>query len=67
METSPDAPHDVVPVLNMSSPLTPAVPAFNVRMMIVPLVEAVPYPLIIEIDPPVAPVLTAAFDLPAYM
>ena len=66
IDISPDAPHVVVPVLNISSPLTPFTPAFKVRIIIVPLVDSVPNPLIIEIEPPVAPVSLIAFDLPAY-
>ena len=66
IDISPDAPVEVVPVLSISSPLTPAIPAFKVRIIIVPLVDFVPNPLIMEIEPPVAPVSPAAFDLPAY-
>ena len=53
MEIDPDAPLDVVPVLNISSPLTPVVPAFKVRIIMVPLDRILLYPLIIDIDPPV--------------
>ena len=66
IDISPDAPHVVVPVLNISSPLTPATPAFKVRIIIVPLVDFVPNPLIMEIEPPVASFVPTAFDLPAY-
>ena len=37
MDIDPDEPDDAVPVLNISSPLTPKVPAFSVRSMIVRL------------------------------
>ena len=53
IDIEPDAPDDVVPVLNISSPLTPLSPALNVRMMIVPLDRILLYPLWIDIDPPV--------------
>ena len=53
MDIDPDEPDDAVPVLNISSPLTPTVPAFNVRINILPLDIAVPYPERIEIVPPV--------------
>ena len=42
-----------MPVLNINSPLTPNVPAFNVRILMVPLDLSKLYPLRIEIDPPV--------------
>merc|ERR1711881_324630 len=61
MFTPPDAPDDEVPVLNKSSPLTPLLPAFNVRINILPLDLSVPYPDCNEIVPPV---LDA--DIPAY-
>ena len=63
IDIDPDAPDDVVPVLNISSPLTPVVPASNVRMMIVPLDRMVLNPLRIDIDPPVES--TFASVLPA--
>ena len=37
IDIDPDPPQDVVPVLNINSPLTPFVPAFNVRILMVPL------------------------------
>ena len=61
IDIDPDAPDDEVPVLNTSSPLTPLLPAFDVRTMSEPLDFAVPYPDSNEIVPPV---LDA--DLPAY-
>jgi len=61
IDIEPDAPSDVVPVLNISSPLTPLPPAFNVRINILPLDLSVPYPDCNEIVPPV---LDA--DIPAY-
>merc|ERR1711991_688776 len=61
----PDDPHDVVPVLNINLPLTPKVPAFNVRIIILPLLLFVLYPLRIDMEPPVAPVDPSPSVLPA--
>ena len=60
IDIDPDDPDDDVPVLNVSSPLTPVVPAFNVRRKILPLDRILLYPLRIDIDPPVESVLPYA-------
>merc|ERR1711991_853084 len=65
IDIDPDDPHDVVPVLNINSPLTPKVPAFNVRIIILPLLLSVLYPLRIDMEPPVAPVIPSPSVLPA--
>ena len=67
MRIDPLAPEEVVPVEKTSSPLTPLTPAFKVRMITLPEDDSVPNPLIIEMEPPVAPVELAPFDFPAYM
>ena len=46
-----------VPEVKLKRPLAPAVPAFAVRIVIFPLVVAVPSPVVIEIEPPVRTVL----------
>ena len=63
IDIDPDDPDDDVPVLNVSSPLTPFVPAFNVRRKTLPLDRILLYPLRIDIDPPVA--LMSPYVLPA--
>ena len=65
IDIDPDPPHVVIPVLNINSPLTPFVPAFNVRIIIVPLLLSVLNPLRIDMEPPVAPVVPSASLLPA--
>ena len=65
IDIDPDPPHVVVPVLNINSPLTPFAPAFNVRIIIVPLLLSVLNPLRIDMEPPVAPVVPPASVLPA--
>jgi hypothetical protein len=54
---APVLPELDVPELNVSAPLKPAVPAFAVRIVIAPLVVAVPSPVVIETEPPVTTVL----------
>merc|ERR1712138_355565 len=65
IDIDPDPPHVVIPVLNINSPLTPFAPAFNVRIIIVPLLLSVLNPLRIDMEPPVAPVAPSASLLPA--
>jgi hypothetical protein len=60
----PDGPSVVVPELNVSFPLTPAVPALDVFTTNCPLVDVVPRPLVREIAPPV-PYPNAAVLSPA--
>ena len=57
IQTVPVVPSLDVPELNVITPLTPEVPALAVRIVIVPLVVAVPSPVVIEIEPPVRTVL----------
>ena len=54
---APEFPELVVPVLNTNAPLTPAAPAFAVRMLTMPDVVAVPSPEPILRSPPVCTVL----------
>jgi len=42
-----------LPVLNNSTPLTPAIPAFDVDNTRLPLVDEAPKPVVIDIRPPV--------------
>jgi hypothetical protein len=42
IEMEPEEPELEVPVLNASIPLTPAVPPFDERIVIAPLVDATP-------------------------
>ena len=53
IEIDPEVPRLVVPVLNTSKPLMPWSPAFDVRMLIAPLLEAVPCPARRMMSPPV--------------
>jgi len=57
MEIVPVAPELDVPELNVITPLTPDEPAFAVRIVMAPLVDSVPSPVVIEIEPPVRTVL----------
>ena len=54
------APDDVVPLLNIKAPLIPLVPELGVLITIAPLELNVPYPVNIEIVPPVAPLAQPA-------
>lgn len=54
IEIEPVVPELEVPELNCRYPLTPLSPAFAVRMVMAPLLEAEPYPLRMTILPPVA-------------
>jgi hypothetical protein len=53
MDTDPVLPELEVPELNTSTPLTPLSPEFAVRTVIVPVVLAIPCPVVIEMAPPV--------------
>ena len=53
IEMEPDEPEFAVPELNTSTPLTPASPALEVRIVIAPLVLAMPCPLSMPMEPPV--------------
>ena len=53
MLTDPDGPFFVGPELNMRAPVIPAVPAFDVFMVIAPEVVAVPTPAVRATAPPV--------------
>jgi hypothetical protein len=53
IEIDPLVPEDDVPELKLSTPLTPLAPAFALRMMIAPLVVAVPLPVVNATYPPV--------------
>ena len=57
-EIVPDEPELVVPELNLSDPLTPASPALDVRIVMAPLVLAMPWPVVMSTVPPVATVLS---------
>ena len=57
---APELPELVVPVLNTSIPLTPAVPAFELRIATTPDDVAVPSPEPMLSDPPVFTVLRPA-------
>ena len=57
MEIVPVAPGLDVPELNVITPLTPDEPALAVRTVMAPLVDSVPSPVVIEIEPPVRTVL----------
>ena len=57
IQTVPVVPELDVPELNVSTPLTPDEPALAVRIVMAPLVDSVPSPVVIEIDPPVKIVL----------
>jgi hypothetical protein len=54
---APEEPEFDVPELNESRPLTPLSPAFEVRIVIAPLVLAIPWPLAKLMAPPVWTVL----------
>jgi hypothetical protein len=60
MAMAPELPELVVPELKTSIPLTPPVPEFADRMLIIPLDVAVPSPDPILTDPPVLTVLRPA-------
>ena len=60
MSILPDAPLLAVPDVKLSSPLTPAVPAFTVRTMNAPLDVSVPSPVVSDTAPPVNGVLSPA-------
>jgi hypothetical protein len=53
IEIDPLLPDDVVPELKLNTPLTPAVPAFALRITIAPLDVSTPIPEVISIHPPV--------------
>jgi hypothetical protein len=53
---APEVPALVVPVLKTSAPLTPDVPELTDWTTIDPLDVSCPYPVAIEMDPPVAEV-----------
>jgi hypothetical protein len=55
IETLPEVPHEVVPLLKISVPLIPLVPASTVRMTNEPPVPTAPPPDSRETIPPVAP------------
>ena len=55
METAPEAPELVVPVENFKCPLAPVVPAFTVFTTKDPLEEVLPFPVLIDMAPPVVP------------
>ena len=57
IQTVPVVPELDVPELNVITPLTPDEPAFAVRIVMAPLVDSVPSPVVIEIEPPVRTVL----------
>ena len=57
IEIEPLLPELDVPELNVITPLTPDEPAFAVRIVMAPLVDSVPSPVVIEIEPPVRTVL----------
>jgi len=50
----------LVPVLKKSAPLTPASPAFELRITTAPLLDAVPSPDEMRTAPPVSTVLRPA-------
>ena len=56
-EMAPVVPELDVPELNDSKPLTPFAPALDVRIVIAPLVLAMPWPLVTPMAPPVSTVL----------
>jgi hypothetical protein len=62
MVTDPEEPEEVVPVLKSRAPETPAVPAFDVNKVMLPLDDCVPEPLTNEIEPPVDIVETPPFN-----
>ena len=57
IEIVPVLPELAVPELNVITPLTPDEPALAVRIVMAPLVDSVPSPVVIEIEPPVRTVL----------
>jgi hypothetical protein len=61
METAPELPPLLEPVLKNNEPLTPSLPAFKLRMITFPLVVAVPSPDEMRTAPPVFAVLRPAF------
>jgi len=65
--TEPEVPDDAVPVDISIEPLIPAVPLFDVLIVMSPLVVAEEYPLVIDIFPPVfveLPPPTIAYSAP---
>ena len=57
MRISPDDLDDVVPLLKVKAPLTPAVPPSAVLITKLPLDVAVPVPVTSDMNPPVCAVL----------
>ena len=57
IEIVPVVPELDVPELKVMTPLTPDEPAFAVRIVMAPLVDSVPSPVVIDIEPPVRTVL----------
>jgi hypothetical protein len=65
IEIAPEDPELVVPVINCKCPLTPVVPASTVFTTNAPLEDVLPFPVLIDIKPPVVP---AAVEVsPAYI
>ena len=58
IEIAPDEPELDVPELKASKPLIPLCPAFDVAILIAPLVLAMPWPLVTLTVPPVRTVLS---------
>jgi hypothetical protein len=58
IEIDPLVPELDVPELNMSKPLAPLSPEFDVRIVIAPLVLARPWPLVMPMAPPVSTALS---------
>jgi hypothetical protein len=58
IESEPDEPELLVPELNVRRPVTPPSPAFEVRIVIAPLVLAMPCPLVRPMAPPVSLLLS---------
>ena len=55
IDTAPEDPELVVPVANFKCPLIPVVPASSVFRMTAPLEDVLPFPVLIDMKPPVVP------------